>query len=165
MPEVDPTLLNAVLEELGQAVAADGGAAIYLADDDCVILLAASVGQAKAGSPGLIHRLLGRSGEADRRTLIMSLPGSTPGFVVLNAAQAATSRNRTERWPGSTCVAWARPARSSRARRGEVAGHASWRPSSESPRGLRVSPRSRRLPRRSAARRTRSSTTTRRRSS
>src|SRR6187401_763615 len=83
MPEVDSTLLNAVLEELGQAVGADGGAALYLADDDGVIQLAASVGQQNAGSPSLIHRLLGRSGEADRRTLIMSLPGSTPGFVVL----------------------------------------------------------------------------------
>ena len=85
MPEVDPTLLNAVLEELGQAVAADGGAAVYLADEDGVIQLAASVGQANAGSPSLIHRLLGRSSEADRRTLVMSLPGSPPGFVVLKA--------------------------------------------------------------------------------
>ena len=46
-----------------------------------MLQLAASVGQAKAGSPGLIHRLLGRSGEADRRTLIQDAEKRTKQLI------------------------------------------------------------------------------------
>jgi diguanylate cyclase (GGDEF)-like protein len=83
MPETDQARLNAALEELCSAVGADGGGALYVGDGDGILHLAASVGHGNAKPPGFMQRLRGNSGEADGRTLVMTMPGPTGSVVVL----------------------------------------------------------------------------------
>jgi len=81
---VDQNGLNAVLDELCRAVGADGGASLYLADGDGVLQQAATTLGADAGATGLLQRMLGRgTAKSGQRTLVLSLPDSAAGMVVL----------------------------------------------------------------------------------
>jgi diguanylate cyclase (GGDEF)-like protein len=85
MPEGERERLEAVLAELCTAVGADGGCTLYLTDSDGVLNAAASVGAAQARGPSLLQRLrrATRPREAEARTLVLNVPGATPGIVVL----------------------------------------------------------------------------------
>src|SRR6476659_4690907 len=75
--------LTAVLTELCQAVAADGGGAVYLDDGDGTLQLAASTAAERNGS--IMSRLRAQGSWDDgAKTLIMRLGGTTGGMVVLN---------------------------------------------------------------------------------
>jgi diguanylate cyclase (GGDEF)-like protein len=74
--------LAAILEELCQAVAADGGAALYLDDGDGALQRVASSGAGGARPPKLLDQF--RDDGPDKRSLGLSIPGSTPGVVVLS---------------------------------------------------------------------------------
>jgi hypothetical protein len=71
--------LAKVLAELATAVAADGGAALYLDDGDCALSLAATSGPASAGR-SWSSRLLRRS--PDSRVLVAPLPEQEGGGSV-----------------------------------------------------------------------------------
>src|SRR5687767_1494897 len=70
------------LDELAHAVAADGGAALYLDDGDGTLSLAAAAGNGAAKPPGLVSRLRG-GGTDESRNLALNVPGDRPGVVVL----------------------------------------------------------------------------------
>jgi diguanylate cyclase (GGDEF)-like protein len=78
--------LAKVLAELATAVAADGGAALYLDDGDGALSLAATSGPASAGR-SWSSRLLRRS--PDSRVLVAPLPDWSGGVIVLERAGSA----------------------------------------------------------------------------
>ena len=74
--------LAAVLEELCAAVAADGGAALYLDDGEGALSRVASTGGGGGRAPRLLDQLRGES--HDKRSLVLTIPGSAPGVLVLS---------------------------------------------------------------------------------
>jgi len=82
MAEARQKELTAVLEELCQAVAADGGAALHLDDGEGVLQRVAFSGARGARPPRLLDRF--RDQGHDKRSLVLSIPGSTPGVVLLS---------------------------------------------------------------------------------
>ena len=84
MPE--SVRLTKVLAELATAVAADGGAALYVDDGDGALTLAATSGPAAAGR-GWHSRLLRRS--PDSRVLVTPLPDRSGGVIVLERTGSA----------------------------------------------------------------------------
>ncbi len=81
MPEGPHANIQAVLEELCSAVAADGGGAFYVADADGVMHQAAAVGGRMSAS-SLLNRL--RTGEAPNgKALVLSMPGSSGSVLIL----------------------------------------------------------------------------------
>src|SRR5688572_14985248 len=81
MADATQKALGAVLEELCQAVAADGGASLYLDDGEGSLELVAFTGACGRRPPTLLDRLWDES--HDKRSLVLSIPGATPGVVVL----------------------------------------------------------------------------------
>lgn len=82
MAEARQKELAAILEELCQAVAADGGAALYLDDGEGALQRVASSGAGGARPPKLLDQF--RDESPDKRSLVLSIPGSAPGVVVLS---------------------------------------------------------------------------------
>jgi diguanylate cyclase (GGDEF)-like protein len=80
--------LAAVLEELCQAVAADGGAALYLDDGDGALQRVASTGACGRRPSRLLDRF--RDESHDKHSLVLSVPGSAPGVVVLSRTTGGT---------------------------------------------------------------------------
>ena len=80
MPEPAAARVAEVLDQLCAAVAADGGAALYLDDGEGMLQLAAASG-AVADGGGLVERLLGRR-DTVGRTMSISLP-QAGGFMIL----------------------------------------------------------------------------------
>lgn len=74
--------LAAVLDELCQAVAADGGAALYLDDGEGALQRVAATGAGGGRPPRLLDQI--RDESHDKRSLVLSIPGSAPGVVVLS---------------------------------------------------------------------------------
>jgi diguanylate cyclase (GGDEF)-like protein len=81
MAEARQKELAAVLDELCQAVAADGGASLYLDDGEGALQRVAFTGAGGSRPPKLLDQF--RDDSHDKRNLILSIPGSTPGVVVL----------------------------------------------------------------------------------
>lgn len=73
--------LAGVLQELCQAVAADGGAALYLDDGEGALQRVATAGAGGTKPPRLLDHL--RDESHDKRSLVLSLPGSPAGVIVL----------------------------------------------------------------------------------
>jgi len=82
MAEAKPDALVGVLEELCHAVAADGGAALYLDDGEGALQRVATAGAGGARAPRLLDQL--RDEGRDRRTLVLTVPGTPSGMVVLS---------------------------------------------------------------------------------
>jgi diguanylate cyclase (GGDEF)-like protein len=82
MAEARRDVLVGLLEELCHAVAADGGAALYLDDGDGALQRVATAGAGGARAPRLLDRL--RDPEDDRRTMVLSVPGTPSGVAVLS---------------------------------------------------------------------------------
>lgn len=82
MPEVGRPRLTAILVELCQAIAADGGAMLYLDDGEGTLQLAASCEPDRHQSRSLVGRLVAFGGHNE--SLILRLPGSPSGIVVVN---------------------------------------------------------------------------------
>ena len=84
MSDPERTRLSAILAELCQAVAADGGGALYLDDGDGTLQLAATSGP-DHNRGNLMDRLRGRAaGDDDGRTLLLRLGGAAGGMAVLS---------------------------------------------------------------------------------
>lgn len=79
--DADRAGLADVLDEMCRAVAADGGARLYLDAGDGTLQLVASAGHGAARQPALLDRLRGPSDE--RRSLVVKVPGGRSGVVVL----------------------------------------------------------------------------------
>ncbi|CAN5614413.1 hypothetical protein BH23CHL7_BH23CHL7_07780 [soil metagenome] len=86
MPEPDRIRLTKVLAELARAVAADGGAALYLDDGDGALRLAAS-STASSSRKGWHERLLRRRGEG--RVLMVPVHDGSNGMIVLERSGSA----------------------------------------------------------------------------
>jgi hypothetical protein len=86
MPEPDRTRLTRVLAELATAVAADGGAALYLDDGDGALSLAASSATGSSRK-GWHERLLRRRDEG--RVLMVPVPDGSNGMIVLERSGSA----------------------------------------------------------------------------
>ncbi|MEP7157822.1 MAG: sensor domain-containing diguanylate cyclase [Chloroflexota bacterium] len=69
------------LDELARAVAAEGGAALYLDDGDGTLSLVAAARNGAVKPPSLVSRLRGRNDES--RNLALNVPGARPGLVML----------------------------------------------------------------------------------
>src|SRR6187401_30483 len=82
MAEARQKELTGVLEELCQAVAADGGAALHLDDGEGVLQRVAFTVACGARSPRLLDRF--RNEGHDKHSLVLSIPGSIPGVILLN---------------------------------------------------------------------------------
>jgi diguanylate cyclase (GGDEF)-like protein len=82
MAEAKRDALAGVLQELCHAVAADGGAALYLDDGEGALQRVATAGAGGTRPPRLLDRL--RDESHDRRTLVLSVPGTPTGVVVVN---------------------------------------------------------------------------------
>ena len=96
MPDTQRDDIQAALEELCSAVGADGGGAVFVADDDGILRRVATVGGGRSAGPGFLNRL--RNGDAmDGKTLVISLPGSAGSVVILSrkAGKAFTQQDTT----------------------------------------------------------------------
>lgn len=82
MAEARQKELAAVLEELCQAVAADGGAALYFDDGEGALEGVAFTGSGGTRPPKLLDCL--RDESHGKRSLLLSIPRSAPGVVVLS---------------------------------------------------------------------------------
>jgi diguanylate cyclase (GGDEF)-like protein len=82
MAEAKREALVAALNELCHAVAADGGAALYLDDGEGALRRVATAGKGGTRPPRLLEQL--RDEGHDRRTLVLSVPGTPSGVVVLS---------------------------------------------------------------------------------
>ena len=85
--------LARALEEMCEAVAADGGAALYLDDGAGSLQLVAAVGLAGTQPAGLLDRLVGRD-KMNGRTIMLSVPG---GGVVVVARRSGGNFTRQDR--------------------------------------------------------------------
>jgi diguanylate cyclase (GGDEF)-like protein len=87
--------LAEALDELCQAVAADGGCALYLDDGDGTLSLAAATGNGAARPPSLVNRLRGANDQS--HNLALNVPGERPGVVVLSRRSGGgfTQQDRT----------------------------------------------------------------------
>jgi diguanylate cyclase (GGDEF)-like protein len=74
--------LVGVLQELCHTIAADAGAALYLDDGEGALQRVATAGAGGALAPRLLDQL--RDEKHDRRTLVLSVPGTPSGVVVLS---------------------------------------------------------------------------------
>jgi diguanylate cyclase (GGDEF)-like protein len=84
MAEPAGVQLHGALDELARAVAADGGAGLYLDEGDGTLRLAAQVGRVDP-RPDLLRRLRQRrtADDHDGPTLALTVPGTPPGILVL----------------------------------------------------------------------------------
>ena len=82
MAETRHRELASVLGELCQAVAADGGAALYLDDGEGALQRVAISGAGGGRPPRLLDQF--RDESHDKRSLVLSIPGSAPGVVVVS---------------------------------------------------------------------------------
>ena len=82
MAEARRNEFAAVLDELCQAVAADGGATLYLDDGEGALQRVAFSGAGGSRPPKLLDQF--RDDSHDKRSLVLSITGSTPGVVVLS---------------------------------------------------------------------------------
>jgi diguanylate cyclase (GGDEF)-like protein len=81
MAETERNVLGGALDELCQAVAADGGAALYLDDGEGALQRVATAGPGGTRARRLLDQL--RDEGHDRRTLALIVPGTPCGVVVL----------------------------------------------------------------------------------
>lgn len=88
MADGERAQLTAILAELCQAVAADGGAALYLDDAQGTLQLAASTISDRGRQRGLLKLLRSRLDD-DGRTLVVPLSGSSGGVIVLSRRTGA----------------------------------------------------------------------------
>ncbi|MEA2676115.1 MAG: hypothetical protein QOJ81_256 [Chloroflexota bacterium] len=82
MAEARQGELAAILEELCQAVAADGGAALYLDDGEGALQRVAVSGGGGTRPPRLLDQF--RDESHDKRSLVLGIPGSPAGVIVLS---------------------------------------------------------------------------------
>ena len=82
MAESRQKVVAGVLDELCQAVAADGGAALYLDDGEGALQRIAAIGGGGVRPPRLLDHL--RDTSNDQRSLMLAVPGSPAGVVVLS---------------------------------------------------------------------------------
>jgi diguanylate cyclase (GGDEF)-like protein len=82
MAEARQNELAGVLEELCQALAADGGAALYLDDGEGALQRVASTGAGGGRPPRLLDQF--RDESSDKRSLVLSIPGSAAGLLVIS---------------------------------------------------------------------------------
>jgi diguanylate cyclase (GGDEF)-like protein len=82
MVEPRQKLIAGVLDELCQAVAADGGAALYLDDGDGALQRVATVGDGGIKPPRLLDQL--RDEGHDQKTLVLAVPGTPAGVLLLS---------------------------------------------------------------------------------
>jgi diguanylate cyclase (GGDEF)-like protein len=71
------------LAELANAVAADAGAALYLDDGDGTLKLSTRVGGPSSRPPNLLRRLSRREQGQDEPTLVLNVPGTPSGLLIL----------------------------------------------------------------------------------
>lgn len=82
MAKAGPNELTGVLGELCDAVAADGGAALYLDDGEGVLQRVAFTGASGSRPPRLLEQF--RDESHDRRSLVLSIPGSPGGVLAIS---------------------------------------------------------------------------------
>jgi diguanylate cyclase (GGDEF)-like protein len=82
MAEAGRNELAGVLDELCRALAADGGAALYLDDGEGALQRVAFTGAGGGRPPRLLDRL--RDESHDKRSLVLSVPGCAAGLLVVS---------------------------------------------------------------------------------
>ncbi|MEP7380005.1 MAG: diguanylate cyclase [Chloroflexota bacterium] len=81
MAEAPQKAVAGTLDELCHALAADGGAALYMDDGEGALQRVASAGRGGVRAPRLLNQL--RDENRDQRSLVLTIPGTPAGIVVV----------------------------------------------------------------------------------